>query len=123
VDASGSDPDESPPVEEILDMIGDRYARDVLAAVCRTPRSANDLAEELDQSIQTIYRRIATLKEYDLITSHTEIADDGNHYQVFESNVDSVLISVEDDEYEVRIYRREDLPDRFSNLWDELAGR
>lgn len=111
------------PVESILDTIGDPYARDVLAAVCRSPHSAKELADELDQSLQTVYRRIDTLKDHELVTSRTEFVDDGNHYEVFESNFDSVLVSVEDDEYDVRIFRREDLPDRFSSLWDSLADR
>lgn len=109
------------PVEDILDTIGDEYARKVLTAICESPRSAKELANELDHSIQTIYRRVDILKANQLIRTQTAIADDGNHYQVYESNFDSVLISMEGDEYEVRIYRREDLPDRFTDLWDELS--
>lgn len=111
------------PVEEILNAIGDPYARDVLAAVCQRSSSAKELASQLEHSLQTIYRRLDLLEEHDLIRPRTQIASDGNHYEVFESNFDSVIISVEDDEYDVRIYRREDLPDRFSDLWSELSLR
>jgi hypothetical protein len=49
------------------------------------------------------------------------VADDGNHYKIYESNFDSTVISLEEQgEYRVRIYREENLPDRFSQLWDEL---
>lgn len=114
--------DDDTPIEDILDTIGDPYARDVLASICREARSAQELAEDLDHSIQTIYRRIDLLEDHDLVTSRTVISDDGNHYDVYESNFNSALISLEDDEYDVRIYREENLPDRFGGLWDELSG-
>jgi hypothetical protein len=56
----------------------------------------------------------------DLIKDRTLVAEDGNHYKVYESNFESTVISLEDDEYRVRIYREENLPDRFSQLWDDL---
>ncbi|MFC7131954.1 MULTISPECIES: winged helix-turn-helix domain-containing protein [Salinibaculum] len=107
-------------IEEILDTIGDRHARRVLAAISREPKSAKDLAEECDLSLPTVYRRIEMLDEYDLVTDQTLVADDGNHYKVYESNFESTVISLEEDQYRVRIYREENLPDRFSQLWDDL---
>jgi predicted transcriptional regulator len=107
-------------IEEILDTIGDQHARHVLAAISREPKSAKDLAEECEMSLPTVYRRIEMLNEYDLLTERTLVADDGNHYKVYESNFESTVISLQDDEYRVRIYREENLPDRFSQLWDEL---
>lgn len=108
-------------VEEILDAMGDPYARDVLAAICREPRSAQDIATMLEHSLQTVYRRIDLLEEHGLVTSQIQIAGDGNHYRVFEAAFDNVLISVEDEQYDVRIYQRENLPDRFTQLWSELS--
>jgi DNA-binding transcriptional ArsR family regulator len=108
-------------IEEILDTIGDKHARMVLAEISREPRSAKELAEGLDLSLPTVYRRLELLEEHDLITARTLIADDGNHYKEYECNFDSTVISLEDDEYEVRIFRRENLPDRFTQLWDELG--
>lgn len=121
-DRSGRTVDDDRPIEEILDAIGDRYARDVLAAICREPRSAGELAEELDHSVQTVYRRIDLLREHDLVTAQTRIARDGNHHEEYTTNFDSVLISMEDADYDVQIYRREDLPERFGDLWDELSA-
>jgi predicted transcriptional regulator len=108
------------PIEEILDTIGDEHARSVLAAISGEPHSAKELAEECDLSLPTVYRRLEILEEYDLVTDRTLVADDGNHYKVYESNFESTVISLEDDEYKVRIYRKGNLPDRFSQLWDDL---
>ncbi len=112
--------DDERAIEEILDTIGDEHARRVLAAISREPRSAKDLSEECDLSLPTVYRRIEMLSQYDLVKDQTLVADDGNHYKVYESNFESTVISLEDDEYKVRIYREENLPDRFSQLWDDL---
>ena len=112
--------DDEQSIEEILDTIGDQHARRVLAAISREPQSAKELAAECDMSLPTIYRRIEMLTEYELVKDRTLVADDGNHYKVYESNFESTVISLEDDEYRVRIYREENLPDRFSQLWDEL---
>ena len=109
-------------IEEILDTIGDQHAREVLAAISREPKSAKALAEECDLSLPTVYRRIEMLDEYDLVTNETLVADDGNHYKVYESNFESTVITLEDDEYKVCIYREENLPDRFRQLWDDLGA-
>jgi predicted transcriptional regulator len=115
-------PDDDRSIEDILDTIGDQHARRVLAAISREPKSAKELSEECDLSLPTVYRRIEMLEEYELVTDRTLVAEDGNHYKVFESNFESTVISLEDDEYKVRIYRTENLPDRFSQLWDELGS-
>lgn len=112
--------DDEKSIGEILDTIGNQHARRLLATISREPKSAKQLAEECDLSLPTVYRRIEMLDEYELITDRTLVADDGNHYKVYESNFESTVISLEEDEYRVRIYREENLPDRFSQLWDEL---
>jgi len=107
-------------VEDVLDTIGDNYARQILAAISREPRPAKELAEACDISLPTVYRRLELLKEQKLVTSHTAVDDDGNEYQRYECNFESTVISLEDDEYDVRIYRKKNLPDRFTQLWDDL---
>lgn len=114
--------DDDQTIEEILDTIGDTEARRVLAAVSRDTLSAKELGEELDLSLPTVYRRLEILQEHDLVTSRTLVAENGNHYKVFECNFNSTVISLDDDEYNVRIYREDNLPDRFSDLWDDLSG-
>lgn len=116
-----SNPSEDKSIEEILDTIGDPRARTILAAVSREPGRVNDLAGDLDLAPSTVYRRLNELADHDLVTSETRIAKDGNHYQVFRCNFESTVISLEGDEYDVRIFRRENLPSRFDQLWDDLS--
>ena len=109
------------PIEDVLDTIGDRRARHVLASIAHEPRSAKEIAEELDLSLPTVYRRIAELEDFSLVEGRTEIAADGNHYRVFECTFDSTVISLDDGEYEVKIFREGNVPDRFASLWDDLS--
>ena len=121
-DETGGDPDEEP-IESILDTIGDRRTRHVLASIAHESRSAKEIAEELDLSLPTVYRRIEELEEHDLVTGRTEIASDGNHYRVFECAFESTVISLNDGEYEVQIFREGNVPDRFATLWDDLSRK
>ncbi|MFC6837759.1 ArsR/SmtB family transcription factor [Halomarina ordinaria] len=107
-------------VEEILDTIGDPKARLILAEISRGPRSAKELSERCELSQPTVYRRLDMLKEHDLVVGRTTIVEDGNHFKRYECNFNSTLISLEDSEYDVRVYRNENLPDRFTQLWDDL---
>jgi DNA-binding transcriptional ArsR family regulator len=118
--ASDPGPDEAA-TDAILDTFGDRRARRVLATVGREPRSAKDIAEALDLSLPTVYRRIEELQRHDLVADRTEIADDGNHYRVFECTFESTVISLEGGEYDVRVFRQGKVPDRFARLWDDLS--
>jgi len=113
--------DDESSIEEILNTIGDAHARTVLASISRKPGSAKELGERLELSQPTIYRRLELLEENDLIEDRTLVADDGNHYKEYTCKFNSTVISLDDDEYDVRIFREENLPDRFSQLWDDLG--
>jgi len=114
--------DDERSIEDVLDTIGDEHARTVLAAISREPRSAKELNDECDLSLPTIYRRLEILEEHDLVTERRTVAADGNHYNVYECNFESTVIRLEDEQYDVRIYRKENLPDQFTRLWDDLGA-
>ncbi|MFC7058461.1 ArsR/SmtB family transcription factor [Halovenus salina] len=108
-------------IEAVLDTIGDEHARELLAAISREPRSAKELADECELSLPTVYRRIEMLEEHELVTDQTRVTEDGNEYNVYESDFESTVVTLDNDEYQVRIYRENNLPDRFSQLWEELC--
>lgn len=108
------------PIEEILDTMGDEHARRILAALSGEPQSAKELSESVDLSEPTVYRRLKLLQDHDLVASQTLVADDGNHYEQYRCNFNSTVISLSGSDYDVQIYREENLPDKFSQLWDEL---
>lgn len=109
------------PIEDILNTIGDEHARRILATLSNGPHSAKELGEKCDLSLPTVYRRIELLEEHDLVRERTIVAEDGNHYRTFECNFNSTVISLSNEEFDVKIYRSENLPDRFNELWDDLS--
>ena len=108
-------------VEDILDTIGDHQARQILALLSQKPLSAKEIGDLLDFSLPTVYRRLDLLKDHDLVRADTLVGENGNHYKVYECNFDSTIISLEDAEYSIRVYREDSLPDRFASLWEELG--
>ena len=109
-------------MEELLDTIGDSHARRILAVLELEPQSAKAIAERLDLSLPTVYRRLDTLCQYELVTDRTLVAEDGNHYKVYDCTFESSVVSLEDGEYDVRVFRTDNVPDRFRRLWDDLSG-
>ncbi|GGN16924.1 ArsR/SmtB family transcription factor [Halarchaeum nitratireducens] len=109
-------------VDDLLDALGDERSRAVLAALNEEPRSAKELANALDVSLPTVYRRLDTLEESDLVTAQTTVADDGNHYKQYACAFAALSIRLDGDEYVVDVQRTDGLADRFDDLWTELSG-
>lgn len=114
--------EEEPSAEALLDALGDDEARRILATINPEPLSAKELGEELGLSLPTVYRRLDTLEELDLVTARTLVAENGNHYKVFECNFESTVVVLEGEEFEIDVSRKENLPERFSRLWGEFGG-
>jgi DNA-binding transcriptional ArsR family regulator len=93
-------------VAQVLDTLGDEQARRVLLELADDSCSAKQLSDRLNTSLPTIYRRIEELRKLDLLGSKTVVADDGNHFEEYECTFDSTLISLEDDAYDVQIFRK-----------------
>lgn len=108
-------------VEEVLDTLGDPYARTILAHICREPRSTEDLATALDYSVQTVDRRTDLLEKHGLISSYLRPSEDGNHTHVYKTAFESVRIALEEQAFDIHIEHQENLADQFATLWDDLS--
>lgn len=94
--------------DTLFDVFERETARKILALTSVEPMSAGALAERTDESEPTIYRRIDALTEYDLLEERTRIDDDGNHYSVYETNLEEVCFHLEDGGFTIDVtYRRE----------------
>lgn len=107
-------------VDAVLDTIGDERTRTVLAAIAREPGSVKELTERLDLSRTTVYRRVETLQEHELVAERTLVADDGNHYNVYWSDFKGTMVTLDGDGYGVRVIRDDDL-DRLTQFLDALS--
>ncbi|MFB6154969.1 MAG: ArsR/SmtB family transcription factor [Haloferacaceae archaeon] len=112
--SDGWDPD------NVMDVFGNEYARQILALGSVEPMPAEDMAEVLDASLPTVYRRVNVLLEYDLLKERTQVDDEGHHYKTFETSLRRVAFEVEDGGVNIDMELRRDLFDRFSDFWQEL---
>lgn len=92
-------PDDSRPAidpEELLSLLGEDYTRDILAMVKREAVPAREIADRLDISRPTVYRRLNSLQEAGLVDTSLAVHSEGHHRQQFRATVDEVSLSFAD---------------------------
>lgn len=108
-------------LEEIAALLEDDCARTILAATSTRPMTATELTDRCDASGPTVYRRIETLQEQDLLESRTKPDTEGGHHeQVYAATLAQVNVTLRDGTFEVQVDRRESLADRFTRLVEEM---
>ncbi|WP_204357293.1 ArsR/SmtB family transcription factor [Halogeometricum borinquense] len=111
--------------EELVSLLDDRYAREILVETREEPRSADALSEACDASASTIYRRIERLRKHDLLEGQQRLDPDGHHYEVYAARLRKVTIELTPDGFTVEVACEEDeetAADRFTSLYEELSG-
>ena len=109
--------------DRFLAFLGDEAVRIILTETDERPMSAQMLDQRCDASLSTIYRRIEDLLDHQLLRSRTKVRPDGNHYDLYESNLEHLDITLEDGNFDVELTRRNDAPDRFRTIWDSMQER
>jgi predicted transcriptional regulator len=94
---------QNPSTEELLDLFGDEHTRRTFEAITDQPKCGRSIAEELDVSRATVYRRLNALVEADLVTAETTLAKDGNHRNRYETTVKGLSVTVSDGELEATV--------------------
>jgi DNA-binding IclR family transcriptional regulator len=107
--------------DAVFEALCSDNAREILVATEDEPRSAQSLADQFDTSLPTVYRRVNTLVEQDLLEETTQIADDGNHYTLFVSNLETLQFDVERTGFSVAVRLKRDIVDRFGEFWRDLG--
>lgn len=106
--------------ENVLDVLGDEIARQILVVAIRDPVSADELADECDVSLPSVYRRVNALVEYDLVRERGALDEDGTQYTLFETRSERVTFEVDADGITAEIVPRRNLVDRFGDFWSDL---
>lgn len=99
--------------ENLFDVFGNELARETLVLANAEPMSADELAAHCDHSQPTVYRRLNTLEEYDLVAEEQEVDPDGHHYKSYETKLRDVRFTVEDGGFTIDLRLRQDLVDTF----------
>jgi len=89
-----SDVDDPEAIEAVLAALGGKYAARILTAA-GTPKSAQELSEELDVPIATCYRRIEELEAVELLTCEgRKTSDRGRRTKVYQRTIDAAELSL-----------------------------
>ena len=92
---------ESVDAECFLDVVNDKYAQNILTALADRPTAAATLAEELDASRPTVYRRLNSLESAGLIESTVALDPDGHHRKRFHVVIDSINLTFDSNGIEI----------------------
>lgn len=84
-------------VDEVLDLLSDDYAVEILGALDDSSATATELTDRCSGSKVTVYRRLNRLEAANLVRSRTRIRGDGNHCRVYQCVVRNVTISITDE--------------------------
>jgi DNA-binding transcriptional ArsR family regulator len=95
--------DDDPTTDELLDLFGDEYTRQVFEAVAERPRSGRAVAEAANVSRPTAYRRLNELREAGLVRAEMTISEDGHHRERFEAVAESLSVSLDGDGIEAAV--------------------
>lgn len=125
------DVSDDPALSDLLDVLSDEYAREILAATSVSPMSAYEIAEKCDMSPPTVYRRIERLQAFGLVDEATRVEPSGNDYKVYSATLREVSLSLDDGTFEAIVDRIEpeeafpganedDPADRFTKMWEGL---
>ncbi|EJN58291.1 Helix-turn-helix domain-containing protein [Halogranum rubrum] len=121
---------EDPALGELLDVLSDEYARDILAATSIKPMSAQELADECEMSKPTVYRRVERLQAHGLLDEQTKVQTSSNHYSVYTATLSKVSLELDAGSFEAAVTRTDDesfpgeresdTADRFTKMWEDL---
>ena len=81
-------------IEEILQIMADKYSRDLLRVTQNFPKSAFKIADETGIPISTVYRRIQKLRDLGLLRTSGEITLEGKRHALYQSKVKAISSTV-----------------------------
>jgi predicted transcriptional regulator len=114
---------ETASIADLLQILADDYSRRILLAADEEPRTAKDLSDICDASLATIYRRVSTLQDHELVDERSTVDADGSHRRKYETTLEELHLEVEDGELTGSVTTRDELADNFTALWSNLRDR
>ncbi len=89
--------------EAILNIISDKYSRQILNLTMNRPKSAMELSSEGKIPISTVYRRIQTLHDNKLVGVTGSISAEGKKYFLYKSKVKAITSSCNGSDIEIQV--------------------
>ena len=107
-------------VTTVVGLLDDDYARDILAVASERKCSAKELADAIDASLPTVYRRVDDLVDAGLLVEETELRGDGNHHSVYVTTLSRVELELSEGNFEMQLETKTDVADRFTDMFERL---
>lgn len=106
--------------DTVFDVLASEDARKILALTSVEGLSAQELADYLDASEPTIYRRLDVLQEYDFVRADQQIDEQGNHYKTYSTSLERIEMEIEGGQFHIDIELERDLVDQFEQFWNDF---
>lgn len=89
--------------DALLEVISDKYCRDIMNCVMDKPRSVLEITADTGIPVSTVYRRIQSLCDAKLLAVSGDISDDGKKFYLYKSKVKSIQSVYNDGKIEVEM--------------------
>ncbi|MFB6122483.1 MAG: ArsR/SmtB family transcription factor [Haloferacaceae archaeon] len=104
----------------VLRVLGNKYNAEILRAT-HTPKSAQELSDELDIPIATSYRRIEELQEHDLLELEgKELSKEGRRTKVYRRRVDEITVDFGTEAVDLDVKERTEAKNNLVDVWSDL---
>lgn len=108
-------------IDTVAGLLADGDTRSILEAVAEEPSAAAELAELVDVSRKTVYRRLDRLHGAGLVSKHTRPRADGHHETVYTATFEGVHVELTDEGLICRVETGADPADELTKLWGEFG--
>lgn len=105
----------------IFEVLASEESQRILAAASVRPLSAKEFEQLCDASLPTIYRRIAVLVEYDLLSEEQVIDPNTQQSKQYHTDLQSLTVTVDDGDFTVNVEIQKDAVDKFGKLFEDLG--
>lgn len=91
--------------EQILWILADPYCREILKNIREKPESCMEICAETKIPISTVYRRMQSLQDQNLVQISGTISENGKKYFLYKSKVEAIHASYAD-KLELQVIRK-----------------
>jgi len=93
--------------DSLLEVVSDKYCRTILESIMYKPKSVMEITAEAKIPISTVYRRIQTLHDNNLVATSGNITEDGKKLFLYKSKVKGIQCNFNNGQIEVELTRND----------------
>jgi len=90
--------------DALLSIVSDKYCRSIINATIDKPKSAIEISEEKKIPISTVYRRLQTLHDNQLLQTSGMISNDGKKLFLYKSKIKGIQSNFVNGQVDVKLF-------------------